>query len=100
MDPRRDGGARSRSGAFSRQEEPAGAAVAELAVQGRHLLQEDRPLGVAHLVSAFSLLAVSRKLNSRFIVITSYLYFAIFGRDCGKQVYLGELTFLFLSQEF
>lgn len=34
-----------------REEEPAGAQVAELAIPGRHLLQEDRPLGVTHLVS-------------------------------------------------
>jgi hypothetical protein len=36
-----------------REEEPTGAQVAELAVQGRHLLQEDGPLGVAHLVPSF-----------------------------------------------
>jgi hypothetical protein len=54
VDPRRGGGARARSGAFPGEEEPAGAAVAELTVQGRHLLQEDRTMGVAHLVSASS----------------------------------------------
>jgi hypothetical protein len=49
--PRRGCGSRTRPGAFAGEEEPAGAAVTELAVQGRDLLQADRPMGVAHLVS-------------------------------------------------
>jgi hypothetical protein len=38
-----------------REEEPPRPEVSELPVQGRHLLQEDRAMGVAHLVS-FALL--------------------------------------------
>jgi hypothetical protein len=34
---------------YLQEEEPARAQVAELAIQGRHLLQEDRLLGVTHL---------------------------------------------------
>lgn len=88
-----------------REEEPAGAQVAELAVQGRHLLQEDRPLGVTHLVSTLDhryrpLTTASQSqpfnLSSfhwRLHLVTSLVCIVQLCRDCGKQVYLGELKF-------
>jgi hypothetical protein len=68
--PRR-GFRRGAAAGGGREEDAARAEVAELAVQGRHLLQEDRPLGVAHLVSLSSRLLRS-STNQHLVLINMF----------------------------